>query len=126
MLRVTYFYRCGHCKHLTPEYKKLGEAVQKDSSLKNRVVIGKVEQTAYWSTLLGLQNSNKPKGSLLENGGLCATARHGKARQSRLMARVCLQVDADAHRSLGEKFGVQGFPTIKFFGRGKPVSSPEE
>jgi len=67
---------CGHCKHLTPEYKKLGEAILKDSSLKSRVVIGKV--------------------------------------------------DADAHRSLGEKFGVQGFPTIKFFGRGKPVNAPED
>ena len=34
--------RCGHCKHLTPEYKKLGAAVQKDPLLKNRVVIAKV------------------------------------------------------------------------------------
>jgi protein disulfide-isomerase A6 len=25
------------------------------------------------------------------------------------------KVDADEHRSLGQKFGVQGFPTIKFF-----------
>lgn len=34
--------RCGHCKHLTPEYKKLGEAVAKDPKLKNSVVIAKV------------------------------------------------------------------------------------
>ena len=34
--------RCGHCKHLTPEYKTLGAAVAKDASLKNRVVIAKV------------------------------------------------------------------------------------
>lgn len=33
---------CGHCKHLTPEYKKLGAAVAADPSLKNRVVIAKV------------------------------------------------------------------------------------
>ncbi len=32
------------------------------------------------------------------------------------------QVDADSHRSIGEKFGVQGFPTIKFFPRGKAPS----
>ena len=38
----------------------------------------------------------------------------------------CAQVDADAHGSLGEKFGVRGFPTIKFFGRGKSTASPEE
>lgn len=67
---------CGHCKHLTPEYKKLGEAILKDSTLKSRVVIGKV--------------------------------------------------DADAHRSLGERFGVQGFPTIKFFNRGQSVDTPED
>jgi hypothetical protein len=34
--------RCGHCKHLVPVYKELGEAIAKDPSLKNRVVIAKV------------------------------------------------------------------------------------
>lgn len=34
--------RCGHCKHLTPEYKKLGEAVADSPKLKDRVVIAKV------------------------------------------------------------------------------------
>lgn len=63
---------CGHCKHLTPEYKKLGELVQNDPKLKHRVVIAKV--------------------------------------------------DADAHRPVGERFEVRGFPTIKFFARGKPVT----
>lgn len=38
--------RCGHCKHLTPEYKKLGEAVAKDPKLKNSVVIAKVVTAA--------------------------------------------------------------------------------
>jgi len=38
---------------------------------------------------------------------------------------LAAQVDADAHRSLGEKFGVRGFPTIKWFPRGKP-SDPVE
>ena len=33
---------CGHCKHLTPELKKLGAAVTADPSLKSRVVIAKV------------------------------------------------------------------------------------
>ena len=67
---------CGHCKHLTPEYKKLGAAVAADPKLAGRVVVAKV--------------------------------------------------DADAHRSLGERFGVRGFPTIKHFRRGQPVASPEE
>lgn len=67
---------CGHCKHLTPEYKALAESVQKDPRLKNSVVIAKV--------------------------------------------------DADKHKSLGEKFGVRGFPTLKWFPRGKPVTSPQD
>ena len=32
---------------------------------------------------------------------------------------VASQADADAHRSLGEKFDVTGFPTLKFLPRGK-------
>lgn len=35
---------------------------------------------------------------------------------------VVAKVNADAHRSLGEKFDVKGFPTIKFFPRGKPAT----
>ncbi|KIY98273.1 hypothetical protein MNEG_9688 [Monoraphidium neglectum] len=64
--------RCGHCKHLTPEYKKLGAAVEADPALASRLVIAKV--------------------------------------------------DADAHNPLGSRFDVQGFPTIKFFPRGKPAT----
>ncbi|DBB07402.1 hypothetical protein WJX82_009936 [Trebouxia sp. C0006] len=67
---------CGHCKHLTPEFKTLGESVLKDPRLKNSVVIAKV--------------------------------------------------DADKHKSLGEKFGVRGFPTLKWFPRGKPVNNPQD
>ncbi|KAK9868741.1 hypothetical protein WJX84_002525 [Apatococcus fuscideae] len=65
---------CGHCKSLTPEYKKLGEAVSSDARLKSRVVIAKV--------------------------------------------------NADEHKSLGTRFGVGGFPTLKYFSRGKPVNEP--
>jgi len=38
---------------------------------------------------------------------------------------VVAKVDANAHSSLGSEFGVQGFPTIKFFPKGK-ASDPEE
>ena len=34
-------------------------------------------------------------------------------------------VDADNHKELGKKFGVQGFPTLKWFD-GKPGSQPED
>ena len=34
-------------------------------------------------------------------------------------------VDADEHRDLGNKFGIQGFPTLKWFD-GKPGSTPED
>jgi len=55
---------CGHCKHLAPDWDKLGLAFQNEPN----VVIAKV--------------------------------------------------DADAHRSVGEKYGVTGFPTLKFFPAG--------
>jgi protein disulfide-isomerase A6 len=35
---------------------------------------------------------------------------------------VVAKVNADEHRSLGERFGVSGFPTIKYFPRGKAVN----
>lgn len=45
----------------------------------------------------------------------------------KLASRVVIaKVNADEHRGLGERFGIQGFPTIKYFGRGKSVESPEE
>lgn len=36
------------------------------------------------------------------------------------------KVNADDHRELGTRFEVGGYPTLKWFSRGKPVSSPEE
>ncbi|GMH37555.1 hypothetical protein BSKO_05428 [Bryopsis sp. KO-2023] len=38
---------------------------------------------------------------------------------------VIAKVDADQHRALGERFGVTGFPTLKWFPRGKPIDEPE-
>lgn len=60
---------CGHCKRMTPEFKKLGAMVESDPKLKGRVIIAKA--------------------------------------------------NADEHRSIGEKFSVKGFPTIKYLPRGK-------
>jgi protein disulfide-isomerase A6 len=60
---------CGHCKRMVPELMKLGQMISQDPSLKNRVIVAKV--------------------------------------------------NADDHRSIGEKFDVKGFPTIKYFARGK-------
>jgi protein disulfide-isomerase-like protein len=37
---------------------------------------------------------------------------------------VIAKVDADKHRDLGSKYGVQGFPTLKFFPKGS--STPED
>lgn len=33
---------------------------------------------------------------------------------------VIAKVDADAHKDLGSRFSVQGFPTLKFFVDGQP------
>ncbi|KAJ2162715.1 hypothetical protein GGF46_000440 [Coemansia sp. RSA 552] len=38
---------------------------------------------------------------------------------------VIAEVNADEHRDLGSKFGVQGFPTLKFFPKGGDVAEPE-
>jgi protein disulfide-isomerase A6 len=37
---------------------------------------------------------------------------------------VIAKVDADAHRKLGERFDVKGFPTLKWFPKGS--TKPEE
>jgi len=63
---------CGHCKHLAPDWEKLGLAFQNEE----KVVIAKV--------------------------------------------------DADAHKSVGEKYGVSGFPTLKFFGAENKEPVPYE
>lgn len=96
-----WYHRCGHCKHLTPEYKTLGETVAKDPRLKDSVVIAKVRQQ--WRAVCW------PSSPLRLSSPTLFT-----------------QVDADKHKSLGERFGVRGFPTIKWFPRGKPVTSPQE
>jgi protein disulfide-isomerase A6 len=38
---------------------------------------------------------------------------------------VIASVDADKHRSLGERFDVKGFPTLKWFGKGNK-NAPED
>lgn len=45
----------------------------------------------------------------------------------KLKNRVVIgKVNADDYRDLGTRFGVGGYPTLKWFSRGKPVASPEE
>ncbi|KAJ2845975.1 hypothetical protein IWW36_004563, partial [Coemansia brasiliensis] len=39
---------------------------------------------------------------------------------------VIAEVNADEHRDLGNKFSVQGFPTLKFFAKGGDVAKPED
>ncbi|KXZ44226.1 hypothetical protein GPECTOR_71g587 [Gonium pectorale] len=45
------------------------------------------------------------------------------AADPKLKNRVVIaKVNADAHRSIGDKFDVRGFPTIKYFPAGKPAN----
>lgn len=39
---------------------------------------------------------------------------------------VVAKVDADAHRELGARFGVKGFPTLKWFAKGSSAQEPED
>ena len=66
-------------------YKELGAAVAADPVLKSRVVVAKAR----------------------DRGSTAARRVEPAAHTPRFA-----QVDADAHRSIGERFGVQGFPTI--------------
>lgn len=47
------------------------------------------------------------------------------AADPKLSSRTLVaKVDADKHRSLGERFGVKGFPTVLHLARGQPVDKP--
>lgn len=39
---------------------------------------------------------------------------------------VIAEVNADEHRSLGDKFDIQGFPTLKYFSKDGDVSKPDD
>jgi len=47
-----------------------------------------------------------------------------KAFEKRKDQVIIAKVDADAHKSLGTKYGVKGFPTLKWFPKGS--TEPEE
>lgn len=39
---------------------------------------------------------------------------------------IIAKVDADKHRDLGSRFGIKGFPTLKFFSKDGDIESPED
>jgi protein disulfide-isomerase A6 len=39
---------------------------------------------------------------------------------------IIAKVDADEHRSLGNRFGIQGFPTLKWFAKGSDLAHPDD
>ncbi len=97
-----------------PEYAKLAELVAADPKLKSRVVIAKVGLKCYTrigvaASRCGCWAAQQVHGRLVWTPGLTPAVVYALATQA----------DADAHRSLGEKFGVQGFPTIKYLAPGK-------
>lgn len=127
---------CGHCKHLVPEYKKLGSLIAvRKQRLADAVspALGLVVRTPD-ATLCGVMLCRPtPSSAAVSSSPRYACSAHPDALCSRTRSTVTVhkaechpvrvpQVDADAHRSLGEKFDVKGFPTIKFFSRGKAAS----
>ncbi len=118
--------RCGHCKHLTPEFKKLGAQVSGDPKLSSRVVVAKVRgRAAPGPTAVGerpsflLRAASKPASGLKSCECGAQVAQHPLVWRSpvrgggtRLAVAGALntwrhaQVDADAHREIGERFGV--------------------
>ncbi len=77
--------RCGHCKHLTPEFKKLGAQVSGDPKLSSRVVVAKVRgRPAPGPTAVGERPSIPASG--LES---CERPRNLRVRSPSLTASTC-------------------------------------
>lgn len=109
---------------MTPEFKALGEMIEADPKLKARVVVAKVRLAVYKS--LNRARSNTHAAHANTPHVRLASSAYADPKNTRLVAASAAkctltnsQVNADEHRSLGEKFEVRGFPTIKFFPRGK-------
>lgn len=117
---------------MVPEYKKLGEMVLADPLLRSRVVVAKAgcraPSCAGRLAAAGLACCPALQAAVADQPPCSCTTLGRAARPVPVPPRhgglhgadACraAQVDADAHKSLGEKFGVQGFPTIKFLPRG--------
>jgi thiol-disulfide isomerase/thioredoxin len=116
------FTGCGHCKSLVPQYSELGQQVAADTKLKNRVLIAKVDADAHRE--LGEQQQPAYV-SLCSWFTTWKPARCGNRAPS-LEALLPASPNSSPNSPFtGEKFGVRGFPTIKWFPRGK-ASAPEE
>lgn len=88
-----FFYRCGHCKRLAPEYEAAA------TRLKGIVPLAKVIHSSvpwalellFCTPLLSLKVQNL----------------------------FCLQVDCTANSNVCSKYGVSGYPTLKIFRDGE-------
>uniref|UniRef100_A0A0E0KYP1 protein disulfide-isomerase n=1 Tax=Oryza punctata TaxID=4537 RepID=A0A0E0KYP1_ORYPU len=116
---------CGHCKKLAPEYEKLGASFKKAKS----VLIAKVDCDEHKSVCSKYGVSGYPTIQWFPKGSLepkkCGHCKHLAPIYEKLASVykqdegvVIANLDADKHTALAEKYGVSGFPTLKFFPKG--------
>jgi protein disulfide-isomerase A6 len=97
--------RCGHCKSLVPIYEKLAKVFQ-----------GEKEVSEHSTSGIRLHAPQALVGGHVERA--CVRACRGAVQV------VVAKVDATEQRELAERFGVSGYPTIKFFPKG-PSGEPQ-
>ncbi|MCD7446487.1 Protein disulfide-isomerase-like 2-2 [Datura stramonium] len=130
---------CGHCKKLAPEYEKLGASFKKAKS----VLIGKVDCDEHKSVCskYGVQGArsaealaefvNSEGGTNVKIASIPSSVvvlssdnfdeivlDETKDRFRQEENVVIANLDADNHKDLAEKYGVSGYPTLKFFPKG--------
>ena len=117
---------CGHCKRLVPEYIALGQKIAADPKLKSRVLIAKVDADAHRE--LGEPAATRAPASWHASSANCgwlSACRALRAAAAPLARRRHTRAAPLRPRRAGEKFGVRGFPTIKWFPCGKAADPVE-